>query len=108
MYYKEEKESQMKKILLMFVMLSAGVIAADAEKGEALYLKAQCQKCHLQGKDFDPNSVNKEGKVSKGSDVRGIHKWVEGCAHYFNIGWFPEEQDLVSRYLNAVFYHLEK
>ncbi|HFC03851.1 MAG TPA: hypothetical protein ENJ74_03150 [Nitratifractor salsuginis] len=98
----------MKKAVLILIMTLAGAFAADVEKGKALYLEAQCQKCHLQGENFDPNSVNKAGKVSKVKDVQGIHKWVQGCDNYFSIGWFPEEQDLVSRYLNAVFYHLEK
>ena len=98
----------MKQAVLIFVMTLAGSFASDVEKGKALYLRAQCQKCHLQGGNFDPNSVNKEGKVSKVRDVRGIHKWVQSCDNYFNIGWFPEEQDHVSRYLNAVFYHLKK
>ena len=98
----------MKKTVLIFLVMSAGAFAADMEKGEALYLKAQCQKCHLQGEKFDPNSINKEGKVSKVRDVQGIRSWVQGCDNYFDIGWFPEEQDLVSRYLNAVFYHLGK
>jgi len=98
----------MKRVILIFVMITAGISAADVEEGKTLYLKAQCQKCHLQGAEFDPNSVSKKGKVSKVQDIQGIHKWVEGCDNYFNIGWFPEEQDLVSRYLNAVFYHLQK
>ena len=97
------------KMTVVFIMTAMTLTTAENVKhGEALYLKAQCQRCHLQGKNFDPNSVSKEGKVSKVKDIRGIHNWVESCDNFFEIRWFPEEQDLVSRYLNAVYYHFKK
>jgi len=98
----------MKKVIWMFVIMITVVFAADTEKGKALYLEADCQKCHLQGDKFDPNSINKAGNLSKIKEIRGISKWVKGCDSYFSIGWFPEEQIQVSEYLNATHYHLKK
>ncbi len=98
----------MKKVIWMYAIMITVVFAANAETGKALYLEADCQKCHRQGETFDPNSINKAGRISKVKDIQGIHKWVEGCDSYFSIGWFPEEQNRVSVYLNATHYHLKK
>ncbi|WP_457607443.1 hypothetical protein [Nitratifractor sp.] len=97
----------MKKLLLMipaFLFLNAG----DVDKGKRYYLKAQCQRCHLQDADFDPNSVNKEGMVSKVKDLQSLKSWVVSCDNYFEVGWFPEEIDDVVRYLNSVHYRFKE
>jgi len=97
----------MKRIFL--ALLPFGLLfSASVQEGKTLYLEAKCQKCHLQDKSFDPNSINKEGKRSKVTDMKSLKKWVASCDHYFEIGWFPEEQDKVSQYLNSVHYQLKK
>ncbi len=97
----------MKRLCIFLLPLSL-LLSLNAQEGKSLYLKANCQKCHLQGKKFDPNSINKGGKVSKVSDLKSLKRWVASCDHYFEIGWFPEEQNQVSRYLNSVYYHLKE
>ena len=99
----------MKYITFTIVFLFTTIIYAnEAEEGKKLYTQANCQKCHLMGENFDPNSINKEGLVSKVKDIKGIKSWVAGCDSFFNIGWFPEEQAKVVKYLNATYYKLKK
>ncbi len=83
-------------------------ISASAIEGRELYLEAKCQKCHLQDDKFDPNSIKKKGLLSKIKDKKGIHKWVVDCDSFFNVGWFPEEADKVTNYLNEYHYKFKK
>ena len=94
----------MRYIALILLFLTTAFGDSNVEEGRALYLEAKCQKCHLKDSKFDPNSIKKEGLKSKVKDKRGIHKWVVDCDNYFSIGWFPEEQDKVTDYLNSVYY----
>jgi len=88
---------------LIFVMLFFTALFAN-EEGKELYLEAKCQKCHLQDDKFDPNSIKKDGLESKVKSKESIHKWVVDCSSYFNIGWFPEEEEKVANYLYESFY----
>ena len=98
----------MRKIYIILILLVVSINANQIKSGEQLYIKANCQKCHLKGENFDPNSINKEGMLSQVKDKKGIHKWVESCDNYFNVGWFPEEIDRVSKYLNSKHYKFKK
>ena len=93
----------MKQIL--FSILPFGLLISGMPKeGRVLYLEAQCQKCHLQDAKFDPNSTKKEGVHSKVGNMKQVKKWVVSCDNYFDIGWFPEDQEKVAAYLNSVHY----
>ena len=94
----------MKYIVIISIALISTIYAGSLQDGKNLYLKAKCQKCHLQDSKFDPNSINKPGMLSKVSNKSEIHKWVSSCDSFFNIGWFPNEQKNVEKYLNKVFY----
>lgn len=95
----------MKYILFTLVLFSLNSLYADIVKeGKELYLDAKCQRCHLEGAKFDPNSINKDGFKSQVNNKKGIHKWVESCDNYFNVGWFPKEIDKVAEYLNSSYY----
>jgi len=98
----------MKYLLLFIPLLSTNLVANSVKDGKNLYLKAKCQRCHLEGAKFDPNSINKEGFKSQVGDIKGIHKWVESCDNYFNVGWFPNEINKVADYLNKTYYKLKK
>ncbi len=97
----------MKKTLLLSLLVSFSSFANPIEEGKELYLEAKCNKCHLQDKQFDPNSIKKEGLTSKVKSKKDLQKWVTGCNNYFSIGWFPEEEKEVATYLNAVYYKKE-
>lgn len=92
------------RFLLLSFIVSLHVYADDFEDGRTLYLEAKCQECHLQDSKFDPNSIKKEGTNFKATDLKQIKKWVINCDNYFDIGWFPEEQENVANYLNKNFY----
>lgn len=91
-------------LIALLPILSLNLYADDIKEGKELYLKAKCQRCHLQDNKFDPNSINKEGLSSKVKNKEDIHKWVESCDTFFSVGWFPEEIDKVTSYLNSVHY----
>ena len=92
------------RYITLITLFITSIIANNIQEGKELYLNAKCQKCHLEGDKFDPNSIKKEGFVSKVKDYKGIHKWVVDCDIFFNVGWFPKEQDKVTEYLNATHY----
>lgn len=95
----------MKRTLIFTLILFGFTVNAKvAHEGEAHYLKANCQKCHLQGEKFDPNSINKEGLTSKVKNRSDLKKWVSSCDSFFNVGWFPQEQEEVIEYLNKSHY----
>lgn len=97
----------MKKIYLLIITFGL-LHAGSVQEGKVHYLEAKCQKCHLQDAKYDPNSINKKGLVSKVTDIKSLKKWVASCDNYFDIGWFPEEQEAVSQYLNSVYYHYKE
>ncbi|HGZ70077.1 MAG TPA: hypothetical protein ENL00_00320 [Nitratifractor sp.] len=82
--------------------------ANSVEEGKEHYMEAKCQKCHLSGDKFDPNSINKEGLASKVKNKKDIKTWVANCDNFLNIGWFPEEQAKVAEYLNSSHYKLKE
>jgi len=94
----------MKKIIFISITLITLSYANASTDGKSLYLEAKCQKCHLQDSKFDPNSINKPGMLSQVNNKAGIQKWVVSCDNYFSVGWFPDEQKEVAKYLNRVFY----
>ncbi len=81
---------------------------ANINEAKELYLDAKCNKCHLDGNKFDPNSIKKDGFISKVKTKKDLLKWVRDCNSYFNIGWFPEEESKVTNYLNKIYYKLKK
>ena len=94
----------MKIIMIVLVCFSiyANEISQDAKKGEELYLEANCQKCHNQGYDYDP----KKNKIKTYSQLAG---WVTSCANFFDIDWFPEDEEAyVNTYLNEIYYKIKK
>ena len=97
----------MKRFILLPIIISFA-FANNIEEGKTLYLDAKCNKCHLQDNKFDPNSTKKEGLSSKVTDKKSLLKWVTDCNGYFDIGWFPEEEQQVADYLNTVYYKLDK
>ena len=100
--------NRLKLIISTTILIFSYAFAnSDIKEGKELYLEANCQKCHLQDEKFDPNSIKKEGLKSKVKQMKDLHKWVKDCDNYFSIGWFPEEQDKVVKYLNKVFYRLK-
>jgi len=103
-----KKVETMKYIITLSILLVTILPANKAQEGKKLYTSANCQKCHLMGKNFDSDSINKDDDLSQVKNKKGIHKWVESCDNYFNVGWFPEEIDKVTEYLNNTHYKFKK
>ena len=97
----------MKWLFILFILIDI-TLADTKNDGKELYTKANCQKCHNIGENFDPNSINKEGNSSKVKTFKNIKSWVSNCDNYFSIGWFPQEQESVTKYLNQSYYKLKK
>ena len=84
-------------LLLISTSLTAVSLTEDGLVGKELYLDANCQKCHNQDATYD-------AKKKKSKNMDNLSMWVKNCDSFFEIGWFPEEQDSVIKYLNEVYY----
>ena len=92
--------------LLMFLLVMNFAFASDSKKkeGRELYLQAKCSKCHLSDYKF----VNKvKNKANKAGDYESLRGWVSGCNVVFSAEWFDNEVDLVTYYLNSIYYHFK-
>jgi hypothetical protein len=98
----------MRKIILtVFCGISLyGLDLSDkASDGKELYLEVECNKCHLQDSSFKP--LNKNGRPIA-SDYKDVAKWVRNCQNFFGHGWFPEEEEAVTEYVNEIYYKYKK
>lgn len=93
----------MKKIFLLLTIstLSLYALSDSAMQGKDLYMEADCQKCHGIDIEYD-------GKKNKVKNRHDLGNWVKSCASHFNIGWFPEEEKAVIKYLDEIYYNLEQ
>lgn len=97
--------------LLMGLMAEAAQAAPFAKgnlaTGKALHDKS-CASCH--------NSMMPDGKGEelysefsrKSTNLAQLKGMVEFCANRTNSGWFEEEIEHVSRYLNETYYKFSK
>jgi hypothetical protein len=88
------------KLFFLFLLstpLLANSLSEEALNGKELYLDANCQKCHAQDTKYD-------AKKKKSKNMANLSMWVKNCDSFFEIAWFPEEQDDVIKYLNEVYY----
>lgn len=80
----------------------ASVYAADSKEGEHLFLFTQtasggCPDCH--GEEHFADVARR-----RADSYHALKGWVQGCNLQFDAGWFPEDEDHVSAYLNQRFY----
>jgi len=83
--------------LLLVLNLDAKQLSVQATNGKELYRDANCQKCHAQDNNYD-------AKKRKSKNLNNLKTWVVSCDNFFEIGWFPEEQNDVIKYLNEIYY----
>jgi len=84
-------------ILIISLNLNAAQLSSQATNGQELYLDADCQKCHNQDNQYD-------AKKKKSKNIANLKTWVTSCDTFFEIGWFPQEQNDVIKYLNEIYY----
>ena len=79
--------------------------AVDIEEGQHLFLFTQtpaggCLDCH--GEDHFADADRR-----KADTLHTLSGWVQGCNLQFDVGWFPEEEDSVTAFLNQRFYQFD-
>jgi len=72
---------------------------ADMNAAKQLFDENDCTKCHSTEKfKYRKDKVNNFDK---------LHSTVAACANGTNVGWFEEEIEDVSSYLNQKYYHFK-
>jgi mono/diheme cytochrome c family protein len=92
------------KILFSFLFIVFSLFAKgdkDIKEGRALYLEANCNKCHKADDKYVP-------KGTKAKNLKNVKTWVKSCNNYFDSQWFADEEKLVTKYLNSVYFHYKK
>jgi len=79
--------------------------AADIDEGRHLFLFTQtpaggCLDCHGEAYFADADQ-------RKADSLHALSGWVQGCNLQFDVGWFPDEEDSVTAYLNQRFYQFD-
>ncbi len=93
----------MKNIYFIIFILASNVygLSQNAKDGEEVFVEANCSSCHNKGNQYDSRQYN----VSNAFELK---QWVSSCATFFNVSWFPEEQQVVIDYLNEIRYKYPK
>jgi hypothetical protein len=91
-----------KFLLVTFCSLTlhASELTAEAQEGKILFDNVSCKKCHISDGDFDKMN-------NKVKNIQNLASWVSTCDNSLHIGWFPEEQEKVTKYLNETYYKLK-
>ena len=87
---------KMKTIVL--VALLSTMSAADEAK--EMFDEAKCMECH--------NDSDFGGDTSKSKTYKEVNDIVIACQTNNDAGWFDEDSELVTEYLNTKFYHFKK
>ncbi len=87
------------KVILLLFLISGSAFSYDIENGKDLYLEAKCQKCHT-AEDF-------RGEDRKVNDFAKLQWRVKRCDFTMGSGWFDEDIEDVTNYLNDEFYKFE-
>lgn len=72
----------------------------DPNFGQQLHAE-YCAGCHQAPHDAAFYESRRGKKIQS---LASLHTMVGSCANHFNIGWFDEETDAVTQYLNAHYY----
>ena len=87
-----------KSTLLLATLLMATL--ALAEDPAQMFKEAKCMECH--------NVSDFGGSTSKVKSYKEMHNLVSACQRNNDAGWFDEDSELVSEYLNKKYYHFKK
>ena len=90
-----------KQLLVLLISLPLFGNISQEQQGKKIYLKADCQSCHYQDTNFD----SKNNKVKNLSD---LDNWLVGCGLKFDTNWKSKDETLVLKYLNNIYYQLDK
>ncbi|WP_143814867.1 cytochrome c [Magnetofaba australis] len=76
-------------------------------QGKALYAEGCMTGCHAARFGGDATKIFTRTDRKK-NDIKAMAAMVSFCANQLNTGWFPEDEAMVTEYLNTEFYHLTK
>jgi len=87
------------KFIIGGLLFSSSIFAnTTPHSGKVLMQEANCAKCHTS-LGFHP---------SKTPTYPALVKRVNFCNNNLNTGWFEDEIETVSDYLNKTYYHYKK
>ena len=72
----------------------------DPNFGQQLHAE-HCAGCHKAPHNAAFYESRRGQKIQS---LASLHTMVGSCANHFNIGWFEEETDAVTQYLNTQYY----
>ncbi|MBN2855466.1 MAG: cytochrome c [Halothiobacillaceae bacterium] len=84
----------------LVVSHSAAAEAHDPNWGAQLHAE-HCAGCHTAPHDAAFYESRQGKKIQSLASLRTM---VESCANHFNIAWFEEENEAVTKYLNVNYY----
>ena len=85
------------RVLLIGILLSSSVYADEAKE---MFDEARCMECH--------NDSDFGGDTSEAKSYEEVHNLVMSCQMNNDAGWFDEDSQLVTDYLNDNFYKFKK
>ena len=80
--------------------------AADIDNGEQLHAE-NCVTCHHPKAEGDHSHLYTRKENRKANDLAGIASMVRMCDANLNTGWFDDEIENVTAYLNQTYYKFE-
>ena len=89
--------SKINLTLLLTILLSTSIVYADEEEAQSMFDEAKCMDCHAP-----THFQNREKKVN---NYNKLSDSVRACAQNNDAGWFDEDSDEVTSYLNHKYYH---
>jgi cytochrome c553 len=91
------------RLLLVAIGLFMMVISSHAAEGEQLHQKS-CASCHNAMFSGGKGELIYSADFRKINQLAHLRQRVETCASRVNAGWFDEEIDSVTCWLNQSFY----
>lgn len=85
--------------LLVGAVCFTSLLQADMEESKELFNEAKCMECH--------NNEDFQSRKEKVDTFAQLHKSVQACSSSNSTGWFEEDEDGVTRFLNKKFYHFK-
>lgn len=90
----------LKQIILPFTIIFSTIVYAEDPGPKELFDEANCVKCH--------STDRLKAREEKVNNFEKLHKSVNNCAINTGAGWFDEEIEDVSKYLNKHYYHFDE
>jgi len=84
-------------ISLLSSIVLASSLLGDSKNGKELFLDAKCLSCH--------ETTSFKHREDKVNSFPMLKKKVRMCEYNTGTGWFDEEVDDVTEYLNQTYYH---